>query len=261
MKDSFIIYKSYYEPIKGLSDKQLGRLFRALFCYQIEGSTQVDADIQMAFAFFKNQMDIDQSKYQKVVDRNKLNGSKGGRPTKGEKPKNPVGLEKPKKPDNDNEYEYDNDNNISPNGDCESNESDSPAQHQTRINYKKILELYHSTCVSFTRIEKLTESRKKKLSTRISEFKKTYPDADYLAVFYRIFLKIEDSSFLKGDNKNNWKCSFDWIFENDKNWIKIIEGNYDNKNKPNNSTNGINAEFFESIAEGIARAEYSKSGG
>lgn len=118
MKDSFIIYKSYYEPIKGLSDKQLGRLFRALFCYQIEGSTQVDVDIQMAFAFFKNQMDIDQSKYQKVVDRNKLNGSKGGRPTKEEKPKNPVGLEKPKKPDNeyDNEYDNENDNeyNISP---------------------------------------------------------------------------------------------------------------------------------------------------
>ena len=111
-KDGFIIYKSFYEPIKGLSDKQFGRLFRALFNYQIEGSTQVDTDIQMPFAFFKNQMDIDEGKYQKVIQRNKQNGSKGGRPPKEENPKNPVGLEKPKKPDNDNDNDNDNDGKI-----------------------------------------------------------------------------------------------------------------------------------------------------
>lgn len=114
MKDSFLLYKSFYGPVSGLSDKQLGRLFRAIFLYQIDGSTQVDADIQMAFAFFKNQMDIDGGKYQKVIERNKRNGSKGGRPSKGESlsrgsenpnnPKNPVGFLKPKKADNENEY-------------------------------------------------------------------------------------------------------------------------------------------------------------
>ena len=84
MKDSFLLYKSFYGPVSGLSDKQLGRLFRAIFLYQIDGSTQVDADIHMAFAFFKNQMDIDGGKYQKVIERNKRNGSKGGRPSKEE---------------------------------------------------------------------------------------------------------------------------------------------------------------------------------
>ena len=107
-KDSFVIYKSFYEPIKTLSDKQLGRLFRALFDYQIDGSMQVDADLQMAFAFFKNQMDIDSGKYQKVVERNKLNGLKGGRPVEEENPRNPVGYLKPKKADNDNDNETDN---------------------------------------------------------------------------------------------------------------------------------------------------------
>ena len=115
MRDSFLLYKSFYAPISGLSDKQMGRLFRAIFLYQIDGSTQVDADIQMAFSFFKNQMDIDGGKYQKVVERNKRNGSKGGRPSKGKNtiiesenpnnPKNPVGLKKPKKADNENEYD------------------------------------------------------------------------------------------------------------------------------------------------------------
>lgn len=111
-KDSFIIYKSFYEPIKLLSDKQLGRLFRALFDYQIEGSTQVDADLQMAFAFFKNQMDMDESKYQKVVQRNKLNGSKGGRPTREESTQNPLGLKKARKPCNDNDNGNENDSKI-----------------------------------------------------------------------------------------------------------------------------------------------------
>lgn len=64
-KESFVLYKSFYEPVKTLSDKQLGRLFRALFNYQIEGSTQVDADLQMAFAFFKNQMDLDEKNSKK----------------------------------------------------------------------------------------------------------------------------------------------------------------------------------------------------
>ena len=35
MKDSFLIYKSFYKPISRLSDKQLGRLFRAIFKYQL----------------------------------------------------------------------------------------------------------------------------------------------------------------------------------------------------------------------------------
>lgn len=118
MKDGFLLYKSFWEPISRLTDKQLGRLFRAIFLYQIDGSTQVDADIQMAFSFFKNQMDIDKGKYQKVVERNKLNGSKGGRPSKrenpGETPKPQITQKtqsvfwepkKPKKADNENEYD------------------------------------------------------------------------------------------------------------------------------------------------------------
>lgn len=109
-KDGFVIYKSFYDPIKSLSDKQLGRLFRALFDYQIEGSTQVDADIQMAFAFFKNQMEIDERKYHKIVERNKQNGSKGGRPPKEENPNNPnnpVGFLEPKKADKEKDKEKD----------------------------------------------------------------------------------------------------------------------------------------------------------
>ena len=101
-KESFLIYKSFYEPIKHLSDEQLGRLFRALFDFQLDGIDCNDTDIAMAFMFFKNQFRLDNEKYQKVVERNRNNGLKGGRP------RNPVGLEEPKKADKEKDKEKEN---------------------------------------------------------------------------------------------------------------------------------------------------------
>lgn len=76
-KDSFILYKSFYKPISRLSDKQLGRLFRAIYLYQIDGEATVEEDIEMTFEFFKNQFELDESKYQGIVERNRSNGRKG----------------------------------------------------------------------------------------------------------------------------------------------------------------------------------------
>ena len=77
-KEAFVIYKSFYKPISKLSDKQLGRLFRALFEYNINGVVTVEEDIEMAFEFFKNQFEIDEEKYQSKVERNRENGRRGG---------------------------------------------------------------------------------------------------------------------------------------------------------------------------------------
>lgn len=77
-KESFVIYKSFYKPISKLSDKQLGRLFRAIFLYQFGEVVTVEEDIDMAFEFFKNQFEIDESKYQGIVERNRKNGRREG---------------------------------------------------------------------------------------------------------------------------------------------------------------------------------------
>lgn len=119
-KESFLIYKSFYEPIKFLDDEKLGKLFRAIFEYQINNVECQDMEIKMAFEFFKNQFRIDDEKYQKIVERNKENGKKGGRPKKNEiSPKNPMGLKKPKKADNvnvnDNVNGNENDNDTTTN--------------------------------------------------------------------------------------------------------------------------------------------------
>lgn len=113
-KESFLIYKSFYEPIKYLTDEQLGRLFRAIFEYQMGNEVNIENDIRIAFEFFKNQFRVDDKKYQKVIERNKNNGKKGGRPKNPKEPKKPSGLfgnpKEPKKADNDNDNDNENDN-------------------------------------------------------------------------------------------------------------------------------------------------------
>lgn len=90
-KDSFILYKSFYEPIKTLSNEQLGRLFRMIFEYQANASNcyqtlakdslasnNENDDIKMAFLFIKSQLDLDNKKYNEVVEKRKQAGSNGG---------------------------------------------------------------------------------------------------------------------------------------------------------------------------------------
>ena len=75
-RESFIIYTSFYKPISKLSDEQLGRLFRALFQYNLEEDMKADPDIEMAFEFFKNQMDIDNNKWLEKVEKLRANARK-----------------------------------------------------------------------------------------------------------------------------------------------------------------------------------------
>lgn len=112
-KESFLIYKSFYKPISRLSDKQLGRLFRAIFQYQLGEVVTIEGDIEMAFEFFKSQFELDENKYQSIVERNRENGRKAAikkeqkdepkQPNGGEwVPNNPVAADNDKDKDNDN---------------------------------------------------------------------------------------------------------------------------------------------------------------
>lgn len=111
-KDGFVIYKSFYAPIQSLSDESLGKLFRAIFEYQIHGvCVELPVELTMAFNFFKTKFESDNIKYEAIVNRNKENGRKGGRPlkedTNNENPKNPLGFLEPKKADKDKDKDKD----------------------------------------------------------------------------------------------------------------------------------------------------------
>lgn len=88
------------------------------------------------------------------------------------------------------------------------------------IDYQQIADLYNDTCVSFPRLTKLSDTRKKAIKARLKNY-----SVDDLK---KAFEMAESSSFLKGGNSRNWSANFDWIMK-DGNLAKILDGNYINK--------------------------------
>lgn len=99
-----------------------------------------------------------------------------------------------------------------------SDKSDNADSHE-KVNFDEIVSMYHRICISFPRIMKLTDERKKKIKSRIEEMKGD------MAVLETVFTKMQNSDFMRN---GSW-ASFDWIFKNPQNWMKVYEGNYDNK--------------------------------
>lgn len=87
-------------------------------------------------------------------------------------------------------------------------------------NYQLIVDMYNNTCVSFPRLTKLSEKRKKAIKARM----KVYSLED----FQRLFEMAEASSFLKGQNNRNWSATFDWLTA-DGNMAKVLDGNYSDR--------------------------------
>ena len=83
---------------------------------------------------------------------------------------------------------------------------------------QSIVDEYNMICVSFPRVTKLSDSRKKAIKARLKQY--TRDD------FTTMFEKAEASNFLKGGNNRNWCADFDWMIK-DANMAKILDGNYD----------------------------------
>lgn len=129
-KKSFILHLDSLDVFDDLNSQEAGELIKTIIKYQRLKQDGISFDlseidntlIRVAFKPFKAQFDRDYEKYLSIVERNKLNGKRGGRPQKtqnnpvgfSETQNNPVGyfgfLKNPKKPDNDNDNIKDNDN-------------------------------------------------------------------------------------------------------------------------------------------------------
>lgn len=86
----------------------------------------------------------------------------------------------------------------------------------------QVVDLYHSICVSYPHVKSVSEARKKAIKARMKAYK--------LEDFRILFEKAEASDFLKGANDRNWSATFDWMIA-DANMAKVIDGNYDNREK------------------------------
>lgn len=87
------------------------------------------------------------------------------------------------------------------------------------------IEIAHEYKLSGTQL-KITEKRKRVINNLLKEYS--------LEEVIQSMEKIHTSSFLQGNNKTGWQIAFDW-FINKSNFLKVLEGNYDDKANSNNS--------------------------
>ena len=80
MKNSFVLYTNYFEILKDLDNADLGAIFRAILSYKTNGQYEIPKHLELPFRFIKNQLDIDAQKYKEFLEKQRLNGLKGGRP-------------------------------------------------------------------------------------------------------------------------------------------------------------------------------------
>lgn len=100
-------------------------------------------------------------------------------------------------------------------------EGEEDKKENKNINYQIISGMFNEICISFPKITKLSDRRKKTIRARINQ---GYTIED----FKRLFESAEASSFLKGGNGRDWSASFDWLIQ-DGNMAKVLDGNYQDR--------------------------------
>lgn len=254
MNDSFILYTSYYALIEGLTDEQLGQLTRAIFLYARDGKTiNLEPVVRMAFAFIKDNIERNQDKYQAKCEKNRQIAlererkkrearEKAGNTNVHERSRTcenntNVHERSPYDNDNDNDNEYDND--VSKETDIEpSKEGIESASVKTealgggkgsksqKIDYAAVKEYWNrkhdETKSAMPPITLMTENRKVMVKARVRQCKGD------VKTLYRVIDIAMASDFMNGNNKHGWLGKFDWIFGNEQNFAKVLEGNFNN---------------------------------
>jgi hypothetical protein len=114
-KNSFILHIDSLVILDKMTNEQAGQFIKLIYEYQKTGKIEVsDFAMQMAITPFLNQFERDNEKYENIVERNRGNGFKGGRPKNPKEPKKPNGLitnpPPTKKADSDSDSGNDSDN-------------------------------------------------------------------------------------------------------------------------------------------------------
>lgn len=255
MNDSFILYTSYYALIEGLTDEQLGQLTRAIFLYARDGEIiSLEPVVRMAFAFIKDNIERNQDKYQAKCEKNRQIAlererkkrearEKAGNTNVHERSRtceNNTNVHERSPYDNDDEYDNDSDNDVSNETDIlepskegilsASVKTEAPAggkvSKSQKIDYAGIKEYWnrkhYETKSVMPPITLMTENRKVMVKARLRQCK-----GDVKTLYRAIDIAMA-SDFMNGNNKKGWVSKFDWIFGNEQNFAKVLEGNFNN---------------------------------
>ncbi len=206
-KPSFLVYYDNEVVVLRLSDDEAGKLFKSLFSYgreEIKPDFNKKPALAMAFDILSIAIDRDKERYVKRCGANRENGRKGGL-AKASNSKQSLTNGKQilaNLADKDKERDMDRD------------------MDKDRIDYQLIADMYNEICISFPRLTKLSDSRKRAIKARLKQYR--------IEDFKRLFELAEESSFLKGRNNRNWLANFDWLVK-DANMAKVLDENYSDK--------------------------------
>lgn len=113
-----------------------------------------------------------------------------------------------------------------------------PEKEETKIDFKKLKEFYNKNS-TIGNIHDIDERRKKVLNIRAKQYGKN--------AIITVFEKSFKSKFLTGENNHGWKADFDWILRPE-NFVKILEGRYDDSEMKNNK-NGTHQQLTARSAQ------------
>jgi len=108
-KKSFILYADLLEVVKEMPKEDAGELFEHILKYVNDQNPEtINPLVKLAFIPIKQQLKRDLRKYEDYIEKQKVNGAKGGRPKKTQKTQ--AFISKPKKADtvNDNDTDINN---------------------------------------------------------------------------------------------------------------------------------------------------------
>lgn len=112
----------------------------------------------------------------------------------------------------------------------EKNREEERRQEKRRREYPcdAVAKLWNEICTDLPKVTRLSDARREKVKARLKEW--GGEDKEKMIAETRVlFERIQASDFLTG-RSGKWKgASFDWIFDSRNNWIKVMEGNYDNQ--------------------------------
>lgn len=262
MKESFILYTSYYDILKELTDEQFGQLMRALFVYARDGEApELPAAIKMAFAFIRDDMDRNTAKYETRCKRNRENIQRrwakkndddtnvynriqsNTKDTNVYDGKNRIPNENENGNENGNENENGNDSLNMGEGNNNTRMSASPSptppegsaeQERSEPDYVGLMELWNSEVdKAGSRMRKITRMNPARRAIVLQCYRDNGNDEDILRDVIR---KAVRTDFLNGSNRRDWCGTFDWLMKPEY-FQRIVEGNYDDNIIPGGKGN------------------------
>jgi uncharacterized protein YdaU (DUF1376 family) len=84
---------------------------------------------------------------------------------------------------------------------------------------------WNSNCSPLSKVRRLTPKRQSKLVHRMAGG--LTPE-----LFEMVVARLKASPFCRGENDSSWRAEFDFVIQNDTNFLKILEGRYDRAMKP-----------------------------